>query len=100
MDHSKFSQHCLSYLKGCLVNYLQNFLKESYRNVNVALYEKRLWLATLFTNNALNLKKTTNNKNKAFGAFLANLSEAFVCWSDDLLIANFHVNSLDLLSRA
>ena len=38
MDHSTFSRYCLSYLKGCLVNNLQNFLKESYRNVNVALY--------------------------------------------------------------
>ena len=31
-------------------------------------------------------KKATNNKNKAFGALLTNLSKAFVCWSDDLLI--------------
>ena len=33
-----FSRYCLSYLKGCLVQNMQNFLKESYRNVNVALY--------------------------------------------------------------
>ena len=44
-------------------------------------------------------KKATNNKNKAFGALLTNLSKEFVCWSDDLLIANFHANGLDLLSR-
>ena len=45
-------------------------------------------------------KKATNNKNKAFGALLTNLSKAFVCWSDDLLIANFHANGLNLPSRA
>ena len=47
-----FSRYCLSYLKCCLVNNLQNFLKESYRNVNVALYLDRLWFATLLTNDA------------------------------------------------
>ena len=45
-------------------------------------------------------KKATNNKNKAFGTLLTNQSKEFLCWSDDLLIANFHVNGLDLLSRA
>ena len=44
--------------------------------------------------------EATNNKNKAFGALLTNLSKAFVCWSDFLLIANFHANGLDLPSRA
>ena len=44
-------------------------------------------------------KKATNNKNKAFGELLTILFEAFICWSDDLLIANFHANGLDLLSR-
>ena len=43
-------------------------------------------------------KKATNNENKAFGALLKDLSKAFVCLSDDLLIANFHANGLDLLS--
>ena len=96
MDHSTFSWYCLSYLKGCIVNNLQNVLKESYRNVNVALYQERLLFAALFTNDACNLKKATNNKNKAFGALLTNLSEAFVCWNDDLLISNFHASGLDL----
>ena len=45
-------------------------------------------------------KKASNNKNKVFGALLINLSKAFVSWSDDVLIANFHANGLDLLSRA
>ena len=45
-------------------------------------------------------KKATNNKNKAFGAWLTNLSKAFFCWSSHLLIANFHANGLDLLSCA
>ena len=45
-------------------------------------------------------KKATNNKHKAFGAWLTNLSKAFFCWSSHLLIANFHANGLDLLSRA
>ena len=45
-------------------------------------------------------KKATNNKIKAFGTLLANLSKAFVSESDDILIVNFHVNGLDLLSRA
>ena len=45
-------------------------------------------------------KKATNYKNKEFGALLTNLSKAFVCWIDDLLIANFHPNGLDLLSQA
>ena len=40
-------------------------------------------------------KKATDNKNKAFEALLTDLSKAFVCFSEDLLIANFH-----LLSRA
>ena len=53
-----------------------------------------------YTSDAWNLKKGTHNKNKAFGALLTNLSKAFVCWSDDLLIANFHANGLDLFSRA
>ena len=41
-------------------------------------------------------KKATNNKNNAFGELLTILFEAFICWSDDLLIANFHANGLDL----
>ena len=45
-------------------------------------------------------EKATNNKNNAFEALLTNLSKAFLCWSDDLLIANFYANPLDLLSRA
>ena len=45
-------------------------------------------------------KKAMNNKNKAFRELLANLSKAFVCWRDDLLIANYHANGLDFLSRA
>ena len=49
--------------------------------------------------NLNNSKKATNNKDKAFGALLTNLSKAFVYRSDDLLIANFHANNLDLLSR-
>ena len=47
----------------------------------------------------LKLEKT-NNKNNAFGALLTNLSKAFACWSNDLLIANFRANGLDLLSHA
>ena len=43
-------------------------------------------------------KKATNNKNKAFGVLLTNLSKEFVCWSDDSLIVNFHANGFDLLS--
>ena len=31
MDHSTFSQYCLSCLKGFLVNNLKNFLKQSYQ---------------------------------------------------------------------
>ena len=45
-------------------------------------------------------KKAANDKNKAFGALLTNLSKEFSCWSNDLLIANFHANNLDLLPRA
>ena len=45
-------------------------------------------------------KKAANNKNKAFEALLTNLSKVIVCWSDDLLIANFHANGLGLLSHA
>ena len=45
-------------------------------------------------------KKATNKKNKAFGALLTNLSKEVACWSDDLLIVNFHANGLNLLSRA
>ena len=45
-------------------------------------------------------KIATNNKNKASGALFTNLSKAVVYWSDDLLIANFHADGLDLLSRA
>ena len=45
-------------------------------------------------------KKATNNKNNAFGALLTNLSRAFACRSNDLLIANFRANGLDLLSHA
>ena len=41
-------------------------------------------------------KKATNNKNKAFEVLLTDLSKAFVCLSD-LLIPNFHANSLTLL---
>ena len=41
-------------------------------------------------------KKGTNNKNKAFVALLTNLSKEFICWSDNLLIANFYGNGLDL----
>ena len=45
-------------------------------------------------------KKPQIIKIKRFGSLLTNQSKAFVCWSDDLLIANFHANGLDLLSRA
>ena len=45
-------------------------------------------------------KKASNDKNKAFGALSKNLSKAFVCWNDDLLISNFQANGLDLLFRA
>ena len=45
-------------------------------------------------------EKATNNRNKALGALLANLSKAFVCWSDYSFIANVHANGLDLLLRA
>ena len=45
-------------------------------------------------------EKATNNKNKVFRALLTNISKAFVCWSGDLLIANFHENCLVLLSSA
>ena len=38
MEHSALPQFCVSYLKGYLVNNWQNILKESYQNVNVALY--------------------------------------------------------------
>ena len=59
-----------------------------------------MWLyIRKFTHDDWNLKKATNNNDKAFEALLTNLSEAFVCWSDDLLITNFHANGLDLLSR-
>ena len=45
-------------------------------------------------------KKATNNKNKAFWELLTDLSKAFDFLSDDILIANFHANGLDLLFRA
>ena len=38
VDHSTLPQFCVSYLNSYLVNKSQNFLKESYRNINVALY--------------------------------------------------------------
>ena len=59
-----------------------------------------MWLyIRKFTNDDWNLKKATNNKDKAFEALLTNLSKAFICWSDDLSITNFHANGLALLSR-
>ena len=44
-------------------------------------------------------REATNNKNKAFGSLLTNLSKAFDCLSDDLLIATFHANGLASLSH-
>ena len=64
----------------------------------IQLFTNDAWNLKKFTNNNYNIN-TNNNKDKAFGALLTNLSKAFVYRSDDLLIANFHANDLDLLSR-
>ena len=45
-------------------------------------------------------QKVTNIKNKVFAALLTDLYKAFVRLGDDLLIANFHANGIDLVSRA
>ena len=58
-------------------------------------------IRNIFTNDAWNLKKNPSDiKNKVFGALQTDLYQAFVCLGDDLLIANFHANGIDLVSRA
>ena len=47
----------------------------------------------------LYIRKFTHDDWNLFEALLTNLSKAFICWSDDLSITNFHANGLDLLSR-
>ena len=45
-------------------------------------------------------KKPTDIKNKVFGALQTDLYQAFVCLGDDILIANFHANGIDVVSHA
>ena len=40
--------------------------------------------------------KGATGNNKAFGAFITDLPEAFDCWSYDLLIAKLHAYGLDI----
>ena len=46
----------------------------------------------------LETKKKTGDNKKAFGGLLKDLSEAFDCLSNDLLIAKLHAYGLDLAS--
>ena len=46
----------------------------------------------------LETKKKAGDNKKAFGGLLKDLSEAFDCLSNDLLIAKLHAYGLDLAS--